>query len=58
MHLQAIFNTVLNDWRKIICLKSKVSVERILVCYVCLAAIPMMSYICYHNNYDIILMFE
>ena len=61
-------NTRLNVLKKMIHLrKSDVSVESISVRYVtdnlaehgntvCHSPKPMMSYVCYHNNYDVILM--
>ena len=60
------YNTEINDLRIIICLrKSEVIVEKISVCNVieklmehgmfCHAPVPMMSYICYRGNFDVIL---
>ena len=59
-------NTELNDLRIIICLrKSEVTVKRSSVCNVtknwlsmaytdCHTPMPMMSYICFRSNYDVI----
>ena len=62
------WSTELNDMRKTTCVrKSDVSVERILVCYATdnfaehgtlsvMLVVKMTSYICYRNNYYVILM--